>query len=52
MDLKTLSEIPPWEWPDDAGETLLHTLRDTPADEEERLAWNERVAARLASQDP
>ena len=28
MNLNTLKDIPPWEWPDDAGETLLGVLRD------------------------
>lgn len=37
MDVNSLSDIPPWEWPDDAGETLLDAIRGDAADDEERL---------------
>jgi len=43
MDLKTLKNIPSWEWPEDAGETFLEILRDKQADESDRL-----IAAELA----
>lgn len=43
MDLKTLQDTPPWEWPEDTAETLLRILSDDRADESERL-----VAAELA----
>lgn len=43
MDLKTLQDIPPWDWPNDADEMFLRTLRDDQADEADRL-----VAAELA----
>jgi len=43
MDLKTLQEIPPWEWPEGAGKMFLGILRDEKADESERL-----LAAELA----
>ena len=43
MDLKTLSDTPPWDWPTDAGETLLSALRDDAADDSER-----RLAAEMA----
>jgi hypothetical protein len=43
MDLKTLQEIPPWEWPEGAGTMFLGILRDEKADESERL-----LAAELA----
>ncbi|MBW2311508.1 MAG: hypothetical protein JRF35_10600 [Deltaproteobacteria bacterium] len=43
MNLKTLQDIPPWEWPEDAGEMFLEILRDEKADESERL-----LAAELA----
>jgi HEAT repeat protein len=43
MDLKTLHDTPPWEWPEDAGEMFLEILRDERADESERL-----LAAELA----
>lgn len=37
MDLKTLQDIPPWDWPQDAGEMFLRTLHDGEADATERL---------------
>jgi hypothetical protein len=37
MDLKTLKDIPPWEWPKGAGETFLGILGDGQADESDRL---------------
>jgi hypothetical protein len=43
MNLKTLQETPPWEWPEEAGEMFLGILRDEKADESERL-----LAAELA----
>jgi hypothetical protein len=43
MDLKTLTDLPPWEWPEDAGKMLLGILRDDHGDESERL-----LAAELA----
>ncbi len=43
MDLKTLHDTPPWEWPEDAGEMFLGILRDERADKSERL-----LAAELA----
>lgn len=38
MDLKTLQDVPPWDWPSDTGKTLLEILRDSPADASNRLA--------------
>jgi len=43
MDVKILQDIPPWEWPRDAGKTFLGILRDRQADASDRL-----VAADLA----
>jgi len=43
MDLKTLKDIPPWEWPEGAGKIFLEILLDDQADEEDRL-----IAAELA----
>ena len=43
MDLKTLKDIPPWDWPGDAGKMFLGILRDGQADESDRL-----LAAELA----
>ncbi len=43
MDLKTLQDVPPWEWPEDAAKTFLDVLRDDEASESDRL-----IAAELA----
>jgi HEAT repeat protein len=43
MDLTTLRDTPPWEWPEDAGEMFLEFLRDDRADKSDRL-----LAAELA----
>ncbi len=43
MDLNTLNDTPPWEWPEDAAVTILASLRDEQADASERL-----LAAELA----
>jgi hypothetical protein len=43
MDLKTLSTMPPWEWPEDAATIILGVLRD------EKVSPSDReVAASLA----
>lgn len=43
MDVKVLDETPPWDWPEDAGATLLRALTDDRAEPPERL-----LAAELA----
>ncbi len=43
MDLKTLQDTPPWDWPRDAGKRFQEILIDHRADESDRL-----VAAELA----
>lgn len=43
MDLRTLKDTPPWDWPQSTGTTLLGVLRDTSASESGRL-----LAAELA----
>jgi len=43
MDLKSLKDIPPWDWPADAGATFLDILRDGRATRDDRL-----LAAELA----
>lgn len=45
MTVNDLLQIPPWEWPDDAGELILKCLTDRHADPSERL-----VAAELAGE--
>jgi HEAT repeat protein len=47
MDLNTLNDIPPWDWPEDADKMLLAILRDDQADQTERLQ-----AAELAGDLP
>jgi hypothetical protein len=41
MDLTTLRDTPPWEWPEDAGEMFLEFLRNDRADESDRLLATE-----------
>ena len=43
MELKTLLDTPPWEWPRDAAKTFQNLLIDRQADEPDRL-----IAAKLA----
>jgi hypothetical protein len=43
MNLNTLKETPPWEWPEGAGKLFLNILRDDKAKESDRL-----LAAELA----
>jgi hypothetical protein len=43
MDLKTLRETPPWDWPADTGRDLVHILRDRGTTAHDRL-----LAAELA----
>ena len=43
MNVKTLMEIPPWEWPEGSAEMLLEVLQDRSADPADRV-----VAAELA----
>ena len=43
MDLKTLQDTPPWDWPEGAGRMFLDILRDDQAAEPDRL-----LAAELA----
>jgi len=43
MDLKTLKETPPWDWPESAGKMILDILCDDQAGESDRL-----LAAELA----
>jgi hypothetical protein len=43
MDVKTLNNTPPWEWPEDAGTTILGVLTDEHAEDSDRV-----LAAELA----
>ena len=37
MDLKTLADMPPWEWPEDADDFFLGILHDDQSEESDRL---------------
>jgi HEAT repeat protein len=41
MDLKTLKDTPPWEWPKGTAEVLLEVLRDNRAGQSDRLLASE-----------
>jgi hypothetical protein len=41
MNLKALTELPPWDWPEGTSEALLGVLRDGEAAESERLLATE-----------
>ena len=43
MNIRNLKDIPPWEWPENAGDAFLELLRNRQADEDDRL-----LAAELA----
>lgn len=43
MDWKSLRDVPPWDWPEDAGAQFLRVLKDAAASAEDRL-----LAAELA----
>jgi hypothetical protein len=45
MDVRLLAEVPPWDWPENAGEIFEETLLDRSASEPDRL-----LAAELAGQ--
>ena len=47
MDLKTLMDTPPWDWPEDAEDLLLETLTNNQACGSDRL-----IAADLAGDSP
>jgi hypothetical protein len=46
MDIKKLADVPPWEWPEDAAETILQTLTNKQADDSDRL-----IAAELGGEN-
>jgi hypothetical protein len=45
MNLRTLQELEPWDWPPDARATILKTLRDVQSDPNDRL-----LAAEMAGE--
>ena len=51
MNIHDLLQIPPWEWPDDAGKRILKCLTDRHADLSERLDAAELAAELVAMDD-
>ena len=51
MDLTSLANLPPWQWPTDIGNTLLAVLRDRNADESEHLLAAEMAGEIVAIND-
>jgi len=51
MDIKSLCDVPPWEWPSDAWKTILKTLTDERADQSDRLAAAELGGDLVAMND-
>jgi hypothetical protein len=51
MDLKTLYDTPPWDWPEDVTGMLLGFLRDVRADESDRLLAAEMAGSLIAMND-
>ena len=45
MDIASLSDLPPWEWPANAGTAITRTLKDRGSPAQDRL-----VAANLAGE--
>jgi hypothetical protein len=52
MDVQDLSEIPPWEWPAAAAETLLKVLRNREAPADERLRAAEMASSVTVMNEP
>jgi uncharacterized protein (UPF0147 family) len=52
MDLKTLQDIPPWEWPRGIGNKFLTILRDRQADAADRLLAADFAGELVAMSDP
>ena len=46
MDVRTLNNTPPWEWPEDAGTTILGVLTDEHSENSDRI-----LAAELAGEE-
>lgn len=51
MDVKTLQDTPPWEWPEDARETIHRLLLDQRADESDRLLATELAGNTVVMDD-
>ncbi len=51
MDIQTLLDTPPWEWPEDAGKIIRDKLMDSKADPEDRLAAAEMAGEIVVMND-
>lgn len=51
MDIKTLQDTPPWDWPTDAGKVFHKILVDSRADESDRLAAADLAGDLVAMND-
>ena len=51
MILNTLKDLPPWDWPDDAGRRILEVLLDDRAEEADRLLAAELAGALTVMDD-
>jgi hypothetical protein len=52
MDLKTLQDIPSWDWPEDADNVILKVLSDRKAPESDRLAAADLAVELTEMSDP
>lgn len=51
MDLVTLSNLEPWQWPENAGEIFLEVLKDREEDHEDRILAAEMAGETVAVND-
>lgn len=51
MDLRELTNTPPWEWPDNAGEFLTQILKNPESKLSERLVASELVGSEVVMND-
>ena len=51
MDLKSLKDTPPWEWPEDAAKVFLGVLRDKEANDSQRFTAAELAGDLVAIND-
>ena len=52
MDIRIINETPPWDWPEDTGETLMRVLRDRRSSEADRLLAAELAGNPVVIKDP
>ena len=51
MNIKTLKDIPPWQWPENAGKMFLDVLQDDHADVSDRLLAAELAGDSMVTND-